>query len=327
MKCNLKRRGPHVRAAQTAATRRRVQRPRPPSTEQRFSSDTRGARISRPPIAPPRLPPSHSLAAPPAPAFEPAKDRADFRVYSNDPADGVFEHYRQMRSNQCVAYADRVEPHVFDFGGRQLRMTVREALEKLEAFVDRSDPDLSLPNLQHALQTAERARAAGKPDWFVLTALIHDVGKMMFVFGRAEDGMGGKASDPQWALGGDTWVLGCAIPGSAVYPALNALNPDAAHPIYGSEMGAYAPGCGIMQLRFSVGHDEYAYRLLLAVRRAGGAGVVVGGGGRGVGRGGGGRGGWARIQRGLSGMMGRAGPLQVCAAGTRTLLSTLLQTW
>ena len=264
------------------------------------------------------------MAAPPAPAFEPAKDRADFRVYSNDPADGVFEHYRQMRSNQCVAYADRVEPHVFDFGGRQLRMTVREALEKLEAFVDRSDPDLSLPNLQHALQTAERARAAGKPDWFVLTALIHDVGKMMFVFGRAEDGMGGKASDPQWALGGDTWVLGCAIPGSAVYPALNALNPDAAHPIYGSEMGAYAPGCGIMQLRFSVGHDEYAYRLLLAVRRAGGAGVVVGGGGWG---GGGGRGGWARIQRGLSGMMGRAGPLQVCAAGTRTPLSTLLQTW
>lgn len=199
-------------------------------------------------------------------AFEPPKAAAEYRVYSDAQGDGVFEHYRQMRANQCVAYADRVEPLVFDFAGRQLRMTVREALDKLEAFVDRSDPDLSLPNLQHALQTAERARAAGKPGWFVLTALIHDVGKMMFVFGRPEDGMGGKATDPQWALGGDTWALGCAIPGSAVYPQLSALNPDAAHAVLGSESGAYARGCGVMGLRFTVGHDEYAYRMLCAVR-------------------------------------------------------------
>jgi inositol oxygenase len=44
--------------------------------------------------------------------------------------------------------------------------------------VDRSDPDLSLPNVDHLLQTAERARALGEPDWMVLTCLIHDIGKV-----------------------------------------------------------------------------------------------------------------------------------------------------
>jgi inositol oxygenase len=29
----------------------------------------------------------------------------------------------------------------------------------------------------------------------------------MFLWGRPEDGMSGKADGPQWALGGDTWVL------------------------------------------------------------------------------------------------------------------------
>ena len=85
-----------------------------------------------------------------------------------------------MRTNQCVAFADRLEKEgIFDFN--HARLTVREAFTALEKFVDRSDPDLELPNIVHALQTAERARAAGEPDWMVLTALIHDLGKMVRV--------------------------------------------------------------------------------------------------------------------------------------------------
>lgn len=58
------------------------------------------------------------------------------------------------------------------------------------------------------LQTAERARAAGKPDWFQLTCLIHDLGKVLFLWGKPEDGMGCAADGPQWAVGGDTFVVG-----------------------------------------------------------------------------------------------------------------------
>ena len=44
--------------------------------------------------------------------------------------------------------------------------------------VDESDPDLDLPNIVHAFQTAERIRQE-HPDkeWFHLVGLIHDLGK------------------------------------------------------------------------------------------------------------------------------------------------------
>jgi inositol oxygenase len=94
------------------------------------------------------------------------------------------------------------------------------------------------------LQTAEAARAAGKPDWFQLVALVHDIGKIMYKWSGPEDGQGGKATDPQWALGGDTWVVGCRIPDSTVYQELNMLNPDMQVREYATETGIYKPGCG-----------------------------------------------------------------------------------
>ena len=50
----------------------------------------------------------------------------------------------------------------------------------LNSLVDESDPDVDLPNLVHAFQTAERIRAE-HPDleWFQLTGLIHDLGKVL----------------------------------------------------------------------------------------------------------------------------------------------------
>lgn len=66
-----------------------------------------------------------------------------------------------------------------------LKMTVREALEKLNDLVDESDPDTSLPNIVHAFQTAERARAEfPEHDWIHLTGLIHDLGKIMAFYGE-----------------------------------------------------------------------------------------------------------------------------------------------
>lgn len=58
-------------------------------------------------------------------------------------------------------------------------MTVREALTKLNELIDESDPDSDLPNIVHAFQTAEKIRADHpREDWFHLTGLIHDMGKV-----------------------------------------------------------------------------------------------------------------------------------------------------
>lgn len=50
----------------------------------------------------------------------------------------------------------------------------------------------SLPNLVHMLQTAEGIRKRGHPDWMQLVGLIHDMGKIMFLWGDDSIGQNGK---------------------------------------------------------------------------------------------------------------------------------------
>mmetsp|Transcript_27974 Transcript_27974/g.42655 ORF Transcript_27974/g.42655 Transcript_27974/m.42655 type:complete len:181 (+) Transcript_27974:277-819(+) len=68
----------------------------------------------------------------------------------------------------------------------------------------------------------------------------------------------------QFALGGDTWVLGCQIPDVVVFPEFNKLNPDMSDERYNHMYGCYEPNCGLDNLMFAWGHDEYMYRMLVA---------------------------------------------------------------
>ncbi len=48
------------------------------------------------------------------------------------------------------------------------------------------------------MQAAEAIRADGHPRWFVLVGLIHDLGKVLCLYG-----------EPQWAVVGDTTSVSC----------------------------------------------------------------------------------------------------------------------
>jgi len=186
------------------------------------------------------------------------KKRAQLRNYARErEASRVRNHYADMRRFQTEEYVTRMEN---EFGKLdKANMTLRQAFKLLEEYVDASDPDMELPNIVHAFQAAEAARRDGQPDWLQLTALVHDLGKMMFAFGKDEDGMSGRADGPQWALGGDTWVLGSPIPDTAVYSEFNKLNAD--HRALNG-VSKNKNGTGLRNLRFPWGHDEYAYRIL-----------------------------------------------------------------
>ena len=125
---------------------------------------------------------------------------------------------------------------------------------------------MDLPNKLHLLQTAEGIRRAGHPDWMQLVGLLHDMGKIMFLWGTGEDGQDGYSPrGKQWALGGDTFVVGCKIPDDAVvFPQFNCLNPDMNDSRYNTLHGLYEPNCGLDQLCWAWGHDEYMYRMLVA---------------------------------------------------------------
>lgn len=98
----------------------------------------------------------------------------------------MYNHYKLMRKNQTLEFSQRMAEK-YSFNHPRARLTVREVFKILETYVDSSDPDVSLPNMVHMFQTAEGIRKAGHPDWFQLVGLIHDMGKIMFLWGDGEN--------------------------------------------------------------------------------------------------------------------------------------------
>ena len=177
------------------------------------------------------------------------KPRADYRNYDNPARDTVRDFYRLNHRHQTYDFVCDKKREFLRLDRR--RMTVLEALDFLDTLVDDSDPDISLSQREHLLQTAETIRADGHEDWFVLTGLIHDLGKVLCLFG-----------EPQWAVVGDTFPVGCAFSERIVYPEFFADNPDTRDPKLQSPCGVYSEGCGLRNVHLSWGHDEYLYHVV-----------------------------------------------------------------
>jgi len=180
--------------------------------------------------------------------YSPDKKEEDFRNYS-DTTPGVREFYRLNHTHQT---RDFVLAKKREFLGlRRCQMTVWEALDYLNTLVDESDPDTDLSQIEHNLQTAEAIRADGHPRWMVLTGLIHDLGKMLCLLG-----------EPQWAVVGDTFPVGCAWSEKIVFPEFFEANPDRHVPQYQTRLGVYEEGIGLDKVDLSWGHDEYLYHVV-----------------------------------------------------------------
>ncbi|MEZ5363033.1 MAG: inositol oxygenase family protein [Bryobacterales bacterium] len=176
------------------------------------------------------------------------KAQDEFRSYDDAP-EGVKELYRQNHAGQTLAFVQSKREEYTP--GRRESTTMWEALEQLNELVDDSDPDTDLPQIAHALQTAEKMRADGRPDWMQLVGLIHDSGKMLCFYG-----------EPQWAVVGDTFPVGCRFSDKIVYPEYFEANPDSRDPLLSSELGIYDESCGMDNLLISWGHDEYVYQVM-----------------------------------------------------------------
>ena len=178
-----------------------------------------------------------------------APDPRGFRDFEAGARPSVRAFYARNHAGQTLAFvlakkAEYLPP-------RRRRMGVWEAIEALGAIVDDSDPDLELPQRVHALQTAEALRADGAPRWLVLTGFVHDLGKVLCLFG-----------EPQWAVVGDTFPVGCAFSERIVFAELFAANPDVRDARLATPFGIYAPGCGLENVHLAWGHDEYLYHVV-----------------------------------------------------------------
>jgi inositol oxygenase len=172
-----------------------------------------------------------------------------FRNYRDEVRPGVREFYHQNHANQTLEFVHRKKAEYGLLGRR--KMGIWEAMEYLNTLVDDSDPDTDLSQIEHLLQTAEAVRSDGHPRWMVLTGLIHDLGKILCLFG-----------EPQWAVVGDTFPVGCKFSDRIVFPEFFAENPDSRVPEFQTKCGIYAEGCGLDNVHLSWGHDEYLYHVV-----------------------------------------------------------------
>jgi inositol oxygenase len=177
------------------------------------------------------------------------KTTDEYRNYDSPTRDSVREFYRLNHQYQTYEFVQGKKAEFLSFTKKE--MSVWAAFDFLNELVDDSDPDTDLDQFQHLLQTSEAIRADGHPDWMVLAGLFHDMGKVLCLFG-----------EPQWAVVGDTFPVGCAYSDKIVYSEYFLSNPDFGNPVYSTEYGVYTRGCGLRNVDLSWGHDEYVYHMM-----------------------------------------------------------------
>lgn len=179
------------------------------------------------------------------------KDRTveEYRNYEDPKRETVKAFYKLNHTYQTYDFVQEKRADFLQFN--RMKMPIWEAFQFLNQLVDDSDPDTDLDQFQHLLQTSEAIRTDGHPDWMVLTGLLHDMGKVLCLFG-----------EPQWAVVGDTFPVGCAYSDKIVYPEFFKLNPDYNNEQYNTKYGVYSPNCGLDNVHMSWGHDEYIYQMV-----------------------------------------------------------------
>lgn len=178
-----------------------------------------------------------------------SKSTEEYRNYEDPKRDSVREFYRLNHTYQTYDFVMQKRAEFLAFNKKE--MPVWSAFDFLNQLVDDSDPDTDLDQFQHLLQTSEAIRRDGHPDWMVMVGLLHDMGKVLCLFG-----------EPQWAVVGDTFPVGCAYADKIVYPEFFVNNPDYTNPKYNTKYGVYAPNCGLRNVTMSWGHDEYVYNMV-----------------------------------------------------------------
>lgn len=180
---------------------------------------------------------------------DPDKPKEAFRDYEASTRSSVREFYRLNHRYQTLDFVLAKKSEYLSLNKRT--MSVWEALEFLNTLVDDSDPDTDLSQIEHLMQTSEAIRADGHPRWFILTGLIHDLGKILCLWG-----------EPQWAVVGDTFPVGCAFSEKIVFHQLFDDSPDRQVPEYSTRLGIYEEHCGLGNVHLSWGHDEYLYHVV-----------------------------------------------------------------
>ena len=101
------------------------------------------------------------------------------------------------------------------------------------------------------MQTAEAIRPAGHRAGSFSTGLIHDLGKILCLFG-----------EPQWAVVGDTFPVGCRYSERDRLPGILCRKPRSTRGPVSNRMRHLRARLWSRSVYMSWGHDEYLYHVV-----------------------------------------------------------------
>ena len=180
--------------------------------------------------------------------FSLVAEQSDMRDYE-EASEQVLQTYKENHAHQTLAFVLHKEHQYIHHKRKQMSMW--EVAQLMTEFIDESDPDTQQPQIVHALQVGESMKRDGLPEEWIIAGFIHDFGKVLFTF-----------DEPQWAVVGDTFPVGCKFSDTIVYHEFFKNNPDFFDPRLNSLYGIYKPHCGLDNVHMSWGHDEYLYHVI-----------------------------------------------------------------
>lgn len=172
----------------------------------------------------------------------------NFRDYEK-AKDSVVQFYKRNHHMQTLQLVlEKKRQYCVDLNRKQA--SIWNMMRRLDEIIDESDPDTEMSQIQHALQSAEAARKNGEPRWLILVTLIHDLGKVLSLWGETSE-----------LVVGDTFPVGCGFSPEIVFSEFFKDNPDSKVSKYQTELGIYTANCGLENVHMSFGHDEYLYHV------------------------------------------------------------------
>jgi inositol oxygenase len=143
----------------------------------------------------------------------------------------TFRNYEKPKNKVEQTYFENDRRETIDFGKEKqdqylrlnhMKASVWDVIKILDNFIDESE-----------------------------IGFLHDLGKILSHF-----------REPQWAVVGDTFPVGCAFESTNIHSDFFKENPDYLNPTYNTKYRIYSSKCGFDQLLMSFGHDEYLYHVM-----------------------------------------------------------------
>lgn len=241
----------------------------PPQSSPRCSKDlwvlqnARGRFLTTDPL-------THQLICTSAPSFWQADRKHRNLVCTTDTPPRRI-HYRNAWLRQTVMRVGEMRARFLRF--RLRRMTMRKALHDIAAslpldpfLVNGAGIDAAKNYRSPCLRTfsyffAEMLRKSGYPDWMQLTALIHEIGRVVY-FLDTESAAEAEKEGYDWTVSCRSRVVGCRAPARASFDEFRSLCPDETDDRYRSALGMYEEGCGLANVWLAWTGPEYVYHML-----------------------------------------------------------------